>query len=73
VKQSGANILNSFFDIAKQTDDDELLQTAADISKSIYNMFPSIQHPGNVEPVIVNPPTMQSGSTVFTALGKQGT
>lgn len=32
VKRSGVNIINSFFDVAKQSEDEELLNTAAAIS-----------------------------------------
>lgn len=33
IQRSGANIINSFFDVAKQTEDRELLQTAVEISE----------------------------------------
>ena len=35
VKKSAANILNSFFDVAKQTEDEELLRTAVEIRKRV--------------------------------------
>jgi len=42
IRRSGANIINGFFDAAKQTEDDELLKTASTIStavkKSVNNL-----------------------------------
>jgi hypothetical protein len=35
VKKSGANILNSFFDVAKETEDVDLLKIAANISNTV--------------------------------------
>lgn len=35
IKRSGANIINSFFEVARQTEDESLLKTAADISSSV--------------------------------------
>ena len=34
IKKSGVNIINSFFEVARKTEDSELLQTALSISKS---------------------------------------
>jgi hypothetical protein len=33
IQRGGANIINSFFDVAKETEDQDLLKTAVDISK----------------------------------------
>jgi hypothetical protein len=35
IKRSGANIINSFFEVARQTEDETLLKIAADISSSV--------------------------------------
>ena len=35
IRRSGANMLNGFFEVAKQTEDEELLRTAANISNSV--------------------------------------
>ena len=52
IKRSGASIINSFFDVARQTEDEELLRTASTISR-VVNGVP--------KPVAVqNPVTVQS-------------